>query len=76
MTVGAELGQYFVQTHIKKIPKIQWGIKLPNLLWVLLRIQRNSYETMLLRRINYTIRCRCHSPTTFNYSIHEVASPQ
>jgi len=25
MTIQAKLGQHFVQTHIQKIPKIQWG---------------------------------------------------
>ena len=25
MTIGAELGQNFVQTRSRKIPKIQWG---------------------------------------------------
>jgi len=35
MSIGAELGQYILQTHkSNKIMKIQWGVEPPYPLWV------------------------------------------
>jgi len=34
MSIGAKLGQYILQTQLKKILKIQWGGEFEHPLWV------------------------------------------